>query len=171
MKDEKQRKFQEALLKILYPPPPSPPSSQEEEEGSDLIEALSSLPEEESESESASSSDDCTGEISGTDQKLTRAQRKRLRKSKFKEATSHRRKIIGPLLPASNDDIDHNHGGVESVRQNAATNVLGVGDATSCSKKNKLKKRRMSKKLSVAKLNSSSTESGTSNRDWNKIDD
>ncbi|KAL8528853.1 hypothetical protein ACS0TY_006347 [Phlomoides rotata] len=142
---------------------------QEEEEGSDLIEALSSLPEEESESESASSSDDCTGEISGTDQKLTRAQRKRLRKSKFKEATSHRRKIIGPLLPASNDDIDHNHGGVESVRQNAATNVLG--DATSCSKKNKLKKRRMSKKLSVAKLNSSSTESGTSNRDWNKIDD
>lgn len=78
------------------------------------------------ESTSASSGDDYAGEISGNDQKLTRAQRKRLRKSKLKEAASQRRKIIGPLLPASND---HNHEAVnneaEGVRQNDSENVLG----------------------------------------------
>lgn len=74
-----------------------------------------------------------TGEISDTDdQKFTRAQRKRLRKSKLKEAALQRRKIIGPLLPASNEEIDPNHVGVEvvnncveGVRQNAATRLLG----------------------------------------------
>lgn len=60
------------------------------------------------------------------DGKLTRAQRKRLRKRKLKEAASHRRKIIGPLLPGSNDDIDRSCGGsVEGVRRNAATDFSG----------------------------------------------
>lgn len=80
----------------------------------------------------------------GGDGKLTRAQRKRLRKRKLKEAASRRRKIIGPLLPGSNDDIDrscgasfegvrrnaatdfsgdHSHGSVEGVRRNAAPNI------------------------------------------------
>ncbi|KAK1291688.1 hypothetical protein QJS10_CPB17g02600 [Acorus calamus] len=38
-------------------------------------------------------------------QKLTRAQRKRLRKRKLKESASVRRKIIGPLLPSGYEDI------------------------------------------------------------------
>lgn len=36
----------------------------------------------------------------GAPEKLTRAQRKRIRKRKLKEAASSRRKIIGPLLPS-----------------------------------------------------------------------
>lgn len=67
-----------------------------------------------------SSSDDNDGEKGGSG-RLTRAQRKRLRKKKLKEAAPQRRKIIGPLLPGSSDD-----GNVaESVRQNAATEVSG----------------------------------------------
>ncbi|KAL5988263.1 hypothetical protein ACLOJK_036026 [Asimina triloba] len=45
-------------------------------------------------------------------QKLTRAQRKRIRKKKLKEAASRRRKIIGPLLP-THEDIQN-----ETVQQN-----------------------------------------------------
>lgn len=55
---------------------------------------------------------------------LTRAQRKRLRKKKLKEAASRRRKIIGPLLPDANEDaIGEADVGVEeaqSVRENSA---------------------------------------------------
>lgn len=36
--------------------------------------------------------------------KPTRAQRKRVRKRKLKEVASHRRKIIGPLLPSTDED-------------------------------------------------------------------
>lgn len=36
----------------------------------------------------------------GAPEKLTRAQRKRIRKRKLKEAASSRRRIIGPLLPS-----------------------------------------------------------------------
>lgn len=35
---------------------------------------------------------------------MTRAQRKRLRKKKLKEAASTRRKLIGPMLPTSEDE-------------------------------------------------------------------
>ena len=49
---------------------------------------------------SASSEDD--DELGS--QKLTRAQRKRLRTKKLKEAASHRRQIIGPELPPTGDD-------------------------------------------------------------------
>ncbi|KAK1317918.1 hypothetical protein QJS10_CPA05g01607 [Acorus calamus] len=38
-------------------------------------------------------------------QKLTRAQRKRLRKRKLKESASVRRKIIGPLVPSGYEDV------------------------------------------------------------------
>lgn len=62
----------------------------------------------------------------GGDGKLTRAQRKRLRKRKLKEANSRRRKIIGPLLPASEDDTDGNANDVSNApEQNAAANGLG----------------------------------------------
>ena len=76
------------------------------------------------EKSSCSTSDDNDnddGGESGT-QKLTRAQRKRLRKKKLKEDASRRGKIIGPLLPSSNDDGD------VGVRQNAAENVGAASD-------------------------------------------
>lgn len=73
-----------------------------------------------------STSDDNECE-NGSTEKFTRAQRKRLRKRKLKQ---QRRKIIGPLLPGSNDDSDHGSAEVvgnvpEAVRQNATSNVSG----------------------------------------------
>ncbi|KAK6152804.1 hypothetical protein DH2020_012443 [Rehmannia glutinosa] len=137
--EEKQRKFHEALLKVHYPP----------------RQPLNDLPGEQLENEegySMPSSSDDEGENGGTE-KLTRAQRKRLRKRKLKEAASRRRKIIGPLLPPGSSD-DKNDGGVEvvdnvpeGVRQNAATDVSS-GEPASCSKGNKRKQRRKSKNLS-----------------------
>lgn len=60
---------------------------------------------------------------------MTRAQRKRLRKRKLKEADSRRRKIIGPLLADSNDpshgSVDDASDAAEGVRRNAVTNVSG----------------------------------------------
>ncbi|KAL2246829.1 uncharacterized protein LOC105158583 [Sesamum indicum] len=173
--DEKQRKFHQALLQMLYPPPPSPPPQDEEEEKKKLIEPLVDLPGEELENEEGrslpSSSDDSEGENGGSG-KLTRAQRKRLRKKKLKEAVSQRRKIIGPLLPGSSDDgndgsVDLVGNAPESVRQNAATEVSGA--PASCSKQNKLKQRRKSKKLAAKKLNSSSIESGSSHQSRGQI--
>ncbi|KAG8373839.1 hypothetical protein BUALT_Bualt11G0066900 [Buddleja alternifolia] len=169
MKDEeKQRKFHEALLQMLYPPPP--PSQEDNEK--DLFESLNDrLPEGELENEegnsSPSSSDDNEVENGGCE-KLSRAQRKRLRKKKLKEAATRRRKIVGPLLPGSSDDGDHNDNveDVEnvtpSVRQNASTNASG--HPGSCSKQNKLKQRRKSKKLTGKKFDSSSMESGNSHQ-------
>ncbi|XP_057806801.1 uncharacterized protein LOC131021567 isoform X2 [Salvia miltiorrhiza] len=177
--EEKQRKFHEALLKMLYPPPSDSDKEveekEDEQEEANLIQLLNDPPEEEIENEepSPSSSDD----NDGGDGKLTRAQRKRLRKKKLKEADSRRRKIIGPLLPASNHP---SHGGVddasdvaegvsgdlsqvsdalEGVRRNAAANV---SEEASCwnKKKLKIKQRRKSKKMGIAK----STPSSTCNR-------
>lgn len=65
---------------------------------------------------------------------MTRAQRKRLRKRKLKEAATQRRKIIGPLFPPGlNDGVDGSHGSAEDacnvadegVRENTATQVSG----------------------------------------------
>lgn len=38
--------------------------------------------------------------------KLTRAQRKRIRRKKLKEASSRRQNIIGPLLPTEESDLE-----------------------------------------------------------------
>lgn len=76
--------------------------------------------------EEESSSDDNDGGNGGSE-KRTRAQRKRLRRKKLKEAASRRRKIIGPLLPGSDDaNVEVVCNVPESVRQNAATD--GSGD-------------------------------------------
>lgn len=74
--------------------------------------------------QSGSSSGEDDGEDDCGSQKLTRAQRKRLRKKKLKEDVSRRRQIIGPLLPPSSDnDGDGDCGGAvedtPSVRGNA----------------------------------------------------
>lgn len=55
----------------------------------------------------SSSTDQGEGESEGECDKpknLTRAQRKRLRRKKLKEAASNRRKFIGPMLPSYEND-------------------------------------------------------------------
>ncbi|XAR51384.1 hypothetical protein NMG60_11005997 [Bertholletia excelsa] len=163
-REEKQRKFHEALLNMLYPSPSSPPSEQdgEEEETPNALPDSSSLDpiviDELGECRSSSSSSDDGGE--GGPQKLTRAQRKRLRKKKLKESGSSRRKIIGPLLPAAADNDCHDDPGKElqDVRQNAAeksdspntkadhSKPEDSAGCTNCTNKNKLRNRRMAKK-------------------------
>ncbi|KAL6952481.1 hypothetical protein U1Q18_050628 [Sarracenia purpurea var. burkii] len=103
--EERRRKFHESLLNMLYPPPSSPPhitQGRDEEERVNLLRDCLNVDHISEESGSSSSSDDDEGECGS--QKLTRAQRKRLRKRKLKRASSHRRKIIGPLLPTNSDD-------------------------------------------------------------------
>ena len=74
----------------------------------------------ENSSNSSSSTDDGDGGERGS-HKLTRAQRKRLRKKKLKIDASRRGQIIGPLLPAP---VDDDNVGLEkespTVRRNAA---------------------------------------------------
>ncbi|CAI9758473.1 unnamed protein product [Fraxinus pennsylvanica] len=174
---EKERKFHEALLKMLYPPPPSPPPQEEEEEEENKpIKSLgvgvnlNQIPDElEDEERNPSSSDHDGEDCNGAIQKLTRAQRKRLRRKKLKEASGQRRKIIGPmpLLSKANDGGNGGGDGVagkapESVRQNASVETDTImkksGELASCSKQNKLKQRRMGKKLASENLKSSGTE-------------
>ncbi|GJS03328.1 hypothetical protein Tco_0319836 [Tanacetum coccineum] len=108
------------------------------------------------------------GELGGFE-KLTRAQRKRLRKQKLKEAASHRREIIGPQLPGKGDDDQQSEG----ARQNAAQRVESGnehhrsktssvfvnirGETPSCIK---VKHRRMSKKKAMEKQKAYPTDLG-----------
>jgi len=87
------------------------------------------------ESSSTSSSDD-EGECGP--QKLTRAQRKRIRKKKVKEAAaSRRRKLIGPLLPGGDDGSCDLSNEAQGVPQN-------VGEPAASSNQNKRKHRERS---------------------------
>lgn len=81
----------------------------------------------EDEERSSSSSDHDGEDCNGAIHKLTRAQRKRLRRKKLKEESSQRRKIIGPMPLLSNANDGGNGGGgdvvrkaLENVRQNAS---------------------------------------------------
>lgn len=67
----------------------------------------------------SSSSSSSSGDEGDEPKKLTRAQRKRLRKKKLKEAASTHRKFIGPTLPGeANGDVAGE--GPPCVRQNAS---------------------------------------------------
>ncbi|KAG5528379.1 hypothetical protein RHGRI_029150 [Rhododendron griersonianum] len=95
-----------------------------------------------------SSSSDDEGECGP--QKLTRAQRKRIRKKKVREAASRRRKLIGPVLPGDDDgsgDLSNESQGV--VRNAAEKSDIGSampGERAGCTNQNKRKHRRMAKK-------------------------
>ncbi|VFQ70282.1 unnamed protein product [Cuscuta campestris] len=155
-KEEKRRKFHEGLLKLLYPPPSLPPDHQatesSEEEAPSIIDLDVVRDESENERSSSSSSDRDMGFEAG---KLTRAQRKRIRRAKLKEAASRRRKIIGPLLPEASNEIGVS--GAEMVEEHplcVRQNASSPEEAAQCTmKKNKLKKRRASKKSGSASSN------------------
>nr|GMC97095.1 uncharacterized protein LOC109177932 isoform X1 [Ipomoea batatas]GME17923.1 uncharacterized protein LOC109177932 isoform X1 [Ipomoea batatas] len=168
-KEEKRRKFHEGLLKMLYPSPSSPShqrESSEEAENNTHSEGLDlDLVPDEYENERSSSSSASDHEGGCEPQKLTRAQRKRIRRKKMKEAASRRQKIIGPLLPNASDvgaEIADEH--PPGVRQNAQT----PEEAAWSTKQNKVKQRRMAKKLggessTLSGMASSETGSGPFN--------
>ncbi|ONI02733.1 hypothetical protein PRUPE_6G218900 [Prunus persica] len=152
-REEKRRKFNEAVLNTLFPPP-SPPSSppvhSPKDEDVPLSILLQDFEEDLGESGSATTSGDDDGNGESEPQRLTRAQRKRLRKKKLKEDASRRRELIGPLLPPT---VDQGENEAQGVRRNAseepdAAIVEKPGDEPpACSNQNKVKQRRKAKKL------------------------
>ncbi|PRQ48232.1 hypothetical protein RchiOBHm_Chr2g0108411 [Rosa chinensis] len=140
-REEKRRKFNEAVLNTLYPPP-SPPSPPLKDEDVDLNILRQDF---ELESESSATSGDEDGNGESEIQKLTRAQRKRLRKKKLKEDASRRRQIIGPLLPLT---VGEGENCTPDVRRNASEEPSDQPPQSGCSnQKNKVKQRRKAKKL------------------------
>nr|KAJ0219929.1 hypothetical protein LSAT_V11C200080200 [Lactuca sativa] len=125
---EIQRKLHDSLINMLYTPPSPPPHENKyDQQTHDLAREIANsdhhhTDELEREAETnfsvSSEEDDELGS-----EKLTRAQRKRLRRKKLKEAASHRRQIIGPELPPTgddqiNDEVSNVHQQSEGVRRN-----------------------------------------------------
>lgn len=166
-REERRRKFHDGLVNMLYPK--APPASQQEDENSHvkkLLEGSDMLrspdPDDHSEEKTSCSSGH---ESEWGPQKLTRAQRKRLRKKKLKDAASRRRKIIGPLMPQPETSIDSSAGGntlekePSPVRCNAAAEKLDnetekPGEHSASTSRNKLKHRRVAKRLARGKVKS-----------------
>lgn len=91
------RQFQAAVLRQLYPPRHNE-NEVEQEQIVDVPEILGNLQSEDDINANISESPSDSAE--NCSQHLTRAQRKRIRKKKLKEAASNSKKLIGPLLPA-----------------------------------------------------------------------
>lgn len=190
-REEKRQKLHEGLLRMLYPPPPSPPPQEENDDESfhileqglnldqipgclvNMIIILISLhfligkcrrnwvlyADELEEDRGSSSSGDQESDHGPA--KLTRAQRKRIRRKKLKEAASRRQNIIGPLLPTQeSDDKGVNVSTTDEEPQGIRKNANETDDAESCSKQNKRKQRRMAKRL----VGGSSKTTGDSNK-------
>ncbi|KAK8644461.1 hypothetical protein V6N13_123767 [Hibiscus sabdariffa] len=177
-REEKRKRFHEALLKTLYPSP-SQPESEEEEEKKQVITSERALNVglqnsenvikydfEESKSSSPKTDDEDEGRQAEPEtQKLSRSQRKRLRKRKLKEDASRRGNIIGPLLPSSRFDGAGGPLQVEpqGVRQNARQEQAASRDKpddeqANCSSKKKLKQRRIAKRMAKEGLESNKSE-------------
>ncbi|XP_078435776.1 uncharacterized protein LOC144706646 [Wolffia australiana] len=95
-REERGRRFQEALRRIYFPESQIPSAAAEIEQSVEISVEAEGL-------EEADEEEIKRFEPEMVDRKLTRCQRKRLRKRKLKEATSaaesdERRKIAGPLL-------------------------------------------------------------------------
>lgn len=111
---------------------------------------------------SPAASDNDDGESESAPQKLTRAQRKRLRKKKLKD---DRKQLVGPLLPSPSLDsyggcIEGGGGSTgekctQPVRQNAEDSCGPSGGQS------KQKLRRMAKKLAKERLKHSSDCKGS----------
>ncbi|KAB2617710.1 hypothetical protein D8674_013579 [Pyrus ussuriensis x Pyrus communis] len=148
LREEKRRKLHEAVLNMLHPPPSPPPK---DEPGNVPLSILGEDFEADGLGESGSSA--TSSEDDGNDeseaQRLTRAQRKRLRKKKLKEDASRRREIIGPLLPSATDQCDNEAQGVRrnaSEKPGTAVTEEPGDEPPACSNQNKVKQRRKAKK-------------------------
>ncbi|CAK8539619.1 unnamed protein product [Lathyrus sativus] len=141
-RDERKRRFNEAIVNTLYPP--SPQHEQDSEPVKDLIELESY------DDVISGTLDDCenastSGEEGGRGyetEKLTRAQRKRIRKKKMKEESILRGKLIGPLMPPS-QTTQARDDNPPPVRSNASQK----GDETTRANAKGMKQRRMVKRV------------------------
>ncbi|KAH9663956.1 hypothetical protein KPL70_019852 [Citrus sinensis] len=174
-REEKRRTFHEAVVRTLYPSPPSsPPQEDQDNEPADKLDEDFDValinPDDylrSSASNNEHDNDDDEGEVTECGpEKLTRAQRKRLRKKKLKEDARRRRNIIGPLLPTTRDGDSSGRGGggeinSPDVRQNAdekcATPSVESGEFSGCCNQKKLKHRRVAKRLAREQLKLSSS--------------
>nr|XP_043635002.1 uncharacterized protein LOC122606103 [Erigeron canadensis] len=156
-KKEKQQKLHDNLINILYPPPS--PHTQFDDQTLDFAREIvdsghhhqiNTTDEFEEENNKRGELESSENEEEEGFRKLTRAQRKRLRKKKLKETGGlKRRPIIGPVLPG--DDKLDNDQHPEGVRRNASEKPESRNDRekpTSCIK---VKQRRMSKKMATDK--------------------
>uniref|UniRef100_A0A7N0VE05 Uncharacterized protein n=1 Tax=Kalanchoe fedtschenkoi TaxID=63787 RepID=A0A7N0VE05_KALFE len=159
-REERRRRLHEALLDMLYPPPSplpasSPPPTVEveinDDEARDRL--VDQIPDELDEERSSGPSSE-----GGGDGKLTRAQRKRLRKRKLREDSVRRGNMIGPLLQAT-AQVDDPQG----VRPNAPHNCNLRGESEEpgivrCGSNIKVKHRRRARKLAKTKKESVNAE-------------
>ncbi|XP_004289356.1 PREDICTED: uncharacterized protein LOC101294803 [Fragaria vesca subsp. vesca] len=137
-REEKRRKFNEAVLNTLFPPPSPSPKDED-------VPFNVSRQDIELETGSSATSGDEDDDSEGETQKLTRAQRKRMRKKKLKEDASRRKQIIGPLLPSK---IGEGENCTPDARRNASEEPSDEPIQPGCSnQKNKVKQRRKAKKL------------------------
>ncbi|XP_030497269.2 uncharacterized protein LOC115712967 isoform X1 [Cannabis sativa] len=145
-REEKRRKFHEAVLNMLYPLPIS--QQLPKDDNSALLNNFTEDDLGGTSSKASSSEDDDDGE--NEPGKLTRAQRKRLRKKNLKIDASRRGRIVGPLLPPT--AVNDENFGLEkhsspSVRPNASKTDEKPGGEVNTLNKSKVKQRRMAKKL------------------------
>lgn len=170
--EEKRRQLHEAILNTLYP------QLHETEDGKGPVSTandgfdVSLVPDDYGLRQSGSSTseeDDGDGEgrLESETLKLTRAQRKRLRRKKLKEDISRRGKIIGPLPLSSNDGESGCSSAVKerspAVRENADEDDSHLSAAASNNpgggaNQSKLKQRRMAKRLARERLKPSIVE-------------
>ncbi|GAB4849112.1 hypothetical protein Ancab_003920 [Ancistrocladus abbreviatus] len=178
-RQERRRKFHDAIINMLYPPRPEPEDKQDATINTlDHNFDVNSIPDPENLVENTGSSSSDHSDECGPE-KLSRAQRKRIRRKKLKEAATHRRKLIGPVLPSTSEDCSVVDGGatetgLQGVRRYAAEEQCEFAkpDATagvecielemSCDVqgKKKVKQRRMAKKLAKESLRSSEEVKG-----------
>ncbi|XP_074590991.1 uncharacterized protein LOC141846830 [Curcuma longa] len=106
----KGKRFHQALIKLYLPPSPrrSPPPRLPQIPVDELVPLvcgdLDSNFDQDVDNDGSESSQALEDDLEP--KKLTRAQRKRLRKRKLKETASVGRKIIGPLLPSNAQYVD-----------------------------------------------------------------
>ncbi|PKA49607.1 hypothetical protein AXF42_Ash004148 [Apostasia shenzhenica] len=100
---DKRKKFHKALLK-LYCPPPSPAEPLAVDSASLAKEEPLEFPSLDDHLDSDTVLNDSENGGESKSQRLTRAQRKRIRRRKLKEAASVQRKFIGPMLPPGYGD-------------------------------------------------------------------
>ncbi|XP_029129755.1 uncharacterized protein LOC109811106 isoform X2 [Cajanus cajan] len=132
--DDRKRRFNEGIVNMLYPSPPPLPEPFTDDSRSDVI------------SGTLDGYDDASTSGDSETEKLTRAQRKKIRKKKLKEETTHRGKLIGPLLPLRPTQAGQD---APPVRSNASEEGA---------KSVKVKNRRMAKRLAKEKPSDSTSE-------------
>ncbi|XP_027362285.1 uncharacterized protein LOC113869935 [Abrus precatorius] len=143
--DERKRRFNEAIVSMLYPSPPQHEQESEPVEalmegcGSDVNILGTIVDDYDNASSNSNEEDDCEAK------KGSRAQRKRIRKKKLKEEAIRRGKLIGPLLPLTHQVAED----APAVRSNASEE--GV-------KSMKVKQRRMAKRMAKQKPNASTSD-------------